>query len=89
MSDLGTLDGANSYASGINARGQVVGDSDTASSGRHAFVWENGTLTDLGTLGGSNSFALAINANGTIVGLSSNSTGEFHATLWKKIVSYP
>jgi probable HAF family extracellular repeat protein len=84
MSDLGTLGGVNSSASGINAHGQVVGDSDTTSGSRHAFVWENGMLTDLGTLGGSNSFALAINASGTIVGLSSNSTGEFRATLWEK-----
>lgn len=40
--DLGTLGGSNSSAFGINARGQVVGDSQTAgNTATHAFLCEN------------------------------------------------
>ena len=37
--DLGSLGGADSTAFGINDRGQVVGDSRTASGEIHAFLW--------------------------------------------------
>jgi probable HAF family extracellular repeat protein len=72
---LGT--GTGSGANAINEKGQVVGWSETGSSGtdRHAFLWDNGTLTDLGTAGGSESFAYDINAKGLIVGQVWMSTG--------------
>ena len=54
MQDLGTLGGSYSYCLGINARGQVVGESVTAAGETHAFLWEAGTgMQDLGTLGGA------------------------------------
>jgi probable HAF family extracellular repeat protein len=49
MIDLGLLGGSTGTASAINRRGQVVGASDIASGGQHAFLWQNGTMTDLGT----------------------------------------
>ena len=64
--DLGTLGGSSSYAHGINARGQVVGYSSTASDDWHAFLWEGGTMTDLGTLGGRESEAYGINDRGQV-----------------------
>src|SRR4051794_21618990 len=43
--DLGTLGGANSFAAGINAAGQVVGRSTTPGEVTHAFLWTPG-VTD-------------------------------------------
>jgi probable HAF family extracellular repeat protein len=40
--DLGTLGGSGSFASSINARGQVVGWSYTAAGLQHAVLWEPG-----------------------------------------------
>ena len=75
MTDLGTLGGSYSWATAINARGQVVGSSTTESSEGHFFLWQNGTMTDLGTLGGSAIFVNGINARGQIVGSSTTVSG--------------
>lgn len=84
MTNLGIL-GANSsgygssIATGINADGQVVGNStyyvNGAEAGQRAFVWRNGVMTNLGSLGVNasgvgNSAAVAINAGGQVVGNS-------------------
>ncbi len=90
MRGLGTLPGGGtSIASGINDRGQVVGNSETVAGEdiRHAFLWEDGEMTDLGTLpGGTESIATAINDRGQIVGYSETAPedGYYHAVLWSK-----
>ncbi|USX20070.1 HAF repeat-containing protein [Oxalobacteraceae bacterium OTU3REALA1] len=80
MTDLGTLGGTNSWAFGINERGQVVGGSELSEGhpdGEHAFLYENGVMLDLGTLApGSKSRARGINNLGQVVGWYSLNTGR-------------
>jgi probable HAF family extracellular repeat protein len=89
--DLGTLGGTNSYATGINNLGQVVGSSQLLTSGKdqltHATLWDHGVTTDLGAqqgLGSSYSYASAINDSGQVVGSSSGfvNNAASHAALW-------
>jgi len=88
LEDLGTLGGKNSYAYAINATGQVVGFSNTPTSGAldgRAVLWQEGSgMKDLGTLpGDSFSAAAAINKSGQIAGGSYTSfTGPYRAFLW-------
>jgi probable HAF family extracellular repeat protein len=71
MIDLGSLAGY-SFGWGINASGQVVGETG---GGSGAFLYTGipgtgGHMIDLGDLGGMGSRALAINASGQITGYS-------------------
>jgi probable HAF family extracellular repeat protein len=80
MEDLGTLPGGtNAQAILINDRGQVVGESYTASTqsgacfplATSAFIWEKGKgMTDLGGFGGSCTAVAALNNQGQVVGES-------------------
>ncbi len=80
--DLGTLGGNNSSAAGINASGQVVGYSTTASGTQHAFLYSRGVMQDLGTLGGDSSYAYGISASGQVAGASATASGTQRAFLY-------
>lgn len=86
--DLGTLGGRDSWATGISNTGHVVGFSETGEyygpqlPVTRAFVWHDGTLTDLGTLGGRLSEARAVNSAGQVVGWSEDVPGSRRAFLW-------
>lgn len=73
LADIGTLGGDFSRATAINASGQVVGFSTTASGSGAAFLYQNGTMYDLNSLipkdsGWVLTEAISINDKGQIVG---------------------
>jgi probable HAF family extracellular repeat protein len=87
VSDLGTLGGTLSVATGINNHGQIVGYAgnygDSAFYDK-AIIYSDGTMTDLNTLidpgsGWTLQTANAINDNGQIVGYGINAAGQGHA----------
>mgnify|MGYP001558791066 CR=1 FL=1 len=83
ITDLGTLGGSESVAAAINARGQVVGWSNTSGNAtQHAFLHDGTTMRDLGTLGGTWSYAHGINVRGQVVGVSyTSSDAAYHPFL--------
>jgi len=99
MSPLGTLGGNNSYASGVNNRGQAVGVAESTLDSNctppqvfdyQAVIWgpKSGEIHQLNPLSGDPvGYALAINQKGQVVG----ATGPCvplaplpHAVLWEK-----
>jgi probable HAF family extracellular repeat protein len=90
MTDLGTLGGLNSQASGRDGQAELAILSDTRDddplhedfcalhSGQicRAARWHSGVLTELPTLGGINSVALEINNRGEIIGASDDGTSD-------------
>jgi probable HAF family extracellular repeat protein len=92
MTDLQTLGGTDSFGNGLNASGQVTGESfTTGDAATHAFLWKpttpggaSGTMHDLLTLGGTNSYGYGISAAGQVTGASDrNGDARTHAFLWK------
>ena len=79
---FGTLGGGWTYASAINARGQVTGQSETAGGQTHGFLWSDGTMVDIGALDGRWAAPTAINGDGWVVGQSLTPDGLLHGFLW-------
>lgn len=69
VTDLGQPFAGNSYALGINNRGQIVGYW-LSPGGARAFLRDGAGVVDLGNLGGTNDYALSVNAAGQVVGFS-------------------
>ncbi|MEO6527334.1 MAG: PKD domain-containing protein [Gemmatimonadaceae bacterium] len=88
MVNLGILPGADregsSKGNAINAAGQIVGSSVTASFTNHAVLWDAANaIQDLGTLGGLSSAAIDINASGQVIGTSTIAgETETHVFRW-------
>jgi probable HAF family extracellular repeat protein len=81
VTDLGTLGGNFSNGTGINASGQVTGNSNTSGGENRAFLYD-GTMHDLGTLGSTFSDGgTGINDSGQVTGSSSWTSG-LHAFLY-------
>jgi probable HAF family extracellular repeat protein len=81
LTDLGTLGGRSSSASGINDAGQVTGVADTADGVQHAFLYATGQMIDIGSaLGGTIATrATAINNAGQIVGTLGATSGFLYS----------
>lgn len=84
VTDVGTLGGTFSLATGVNSAGIVGGQAtllgDTAA---HPFRWQDGGIADLGTFGGTNGESSWINQRGQQVG-GADLPGDTarHAFLW-------
>jgi len=72
------LGGSYSYAGALSDNGDLIGDSQTAGSENHAYLFRANTLIDLGTLGGWYSSATDVNKNGWVVGVALKDTAEMH-----------
>jgi probable HAF family extracellular repeat protein len=92
VTDIGVLPGEfAAFATGINERGQVVGnDFDSSFNWSRGFIWQDGVMTDLNTLiaGDSNLYIISasnINERGQISGMGTVQTGphagDIHAYL--------
>src|SRR5262249_20920603 len=90
MTDLGVLPtGPESYATKINASGQIVGYSEVSgATSAHAFLYTGGSMVDLGTMGLIYSYAWGINASGQIVGEAGVGDGNPAGFLYSAGVMY-
>ena len=97
MTPLPTLGGNNGYATGINNRGQVVGEVENTTPDPTCpspstipeikpVVWEKGEIQqELPTIGSDpDGSVFAINDNGQAVGITGDCASAFHAVLWNK-----
>ncbi|MBT3379881.1 MAG: hypothetical protein HN742_03395 [Lentisphaerae bacterium] len=82
--DLGTLGGAQSVAYAINARGEIVGESATATSVTTAFLYRDGQMVPLDPNPPYRSVAYDISDSGVIVGQRADADGALKATRWRE-----
>jgi probable HAF family extracellular repeat protein len=79
MQYLGTFGSAQSFATGINDGGLVVGYTWSPTDPYRSFLYDGGgPLQELSTLGGRSTYAAGINNDGQIVGWS-NTSDSYHA----------
>jgi probable HAF family extracellular repeat protein len=83
LTDLGTLGGNESSASGVSADGSVVvGSATNASNQGRVFRWTSGIMTDLGTSAAGDT-SLHVSADGsTVVGTTENGSYQNRAWRW-------
>jgi probable HAF family extracellular repeat protein len=97
VTDLGTLGGTYSISTSVNNKGQVAGQSNTATQNQadgqgDPFLYSNGTMIDLGNFGGSSgitgpnspsgNIANAVNDDGVVAGVAFSADGNPHPFLW-------
>ena len=84
--DLGTLGGQESYGTGINNWGQVVGFSETENEGEYrGFLWMGDKMIKLESLDADSiSGAWCINDRGQVVGFSLGADDQRQAILWDR-----
>jgi probable HAF family extracellular repeat protein len=86
MVDLGTLGGTSGLPTGLNNRGQVIGQSYLAGDQTaDPFLWDGEKLIDMFTSGIGGSFVVAngINDAGEVVGAAAFSNNAFAAAIWR------
>jgi len=89
IDDLGTLgaeSGGYSYAYGINASGQVTGETGTATLHVAFLCAPGGGMSNLPTLGGVTSLGAGIADDGDVVGYSSTYNGATHAFWYRPVI---
>jgi probable HAF family extracellular repeat protein len=86
MIDLGTLGGTVGSSSGLNNRGQVIGQSNLAGDqSADPFLWDGEKLIDMFTQGVGDNFVIAnaINDAGEVAGSAAFPNHPFDAAIWK------
>lgn len=86
VQDIGTLGGAEAYATALNEAGQVTGYSLSPSGSYHAFRWSQAAcMVDLGTLPDTEeSEGFAINTQGQVAGFAAGALQPPRAFVWSE-----
>lgn len=80
--ELGGLSGADSYATGINAYGQVSGMATTALGSARAVIFSPSAIQDVSLPGSLSAAANSINNHGAIAGTAMNGAMQQQAYTW-------
>jgi probable HAF family extracellular repeat protein len=84
MRDLGTLGGTLAMTTGMNNRGEVIGESGLTGDNTVApFLWNGKKMIDLGSFGGGFGETHWINHRGDVAGDSFTTSATFDGFLWR------